>query len=99
MWCVVRLSKNIINIWGGWGRSPKISHSKVSDKMTTFIVSLVQLFTGSTHVLGGGVTIMGMLMMAVAVLLFLFSIRQFLIAKKMRQSEQNLQVHTKNWKA
>ena len=41
---------------------------------------------------GGSVTIIGMLMMAVAVLLFLFSIRQFLIAKKMRHTEQNLQV-------
>ena len=38
-------------------------------------------------------TIVGLLLIAIAVLLSLFSIRQFLIAKKMRQSEQNLQVY------
>ena len=46
---------------------------------------------------GGSITIVGMLMMAVAVLLFLFSIRQFLLAKKLRLTEQNLQVFRGMW--
>lgn len=56
------------------------------------ICGSIMTILGATHVFGGSVTIIGMLMMAVAVLLFLFSIRQFLIAKKMRHTEQNLQI-------
>ncbi|KAH3851994.1 hypothetical protein DPMN_094483, partial [Dreissena polymorpha] len=46
---------------------------------------------GFTNVFGAGVTMLGMLMIAVAVLAFLYALRLFLIAGKLRETEKNMQ--------
>lgn len=52
------------------------------------------VFAGFTESLSidAGVSMLGMLMIAVAILQFLYGVRMFRIARKLRQSEQTLQV-------
>lgn len=57
--------------------------------------SILLVFAGFTESLSidAGVSMLGMLMIAVAILQFLYGVRMFRIARKLRQSEQTLQVY------
>lgn len=53
---------------------------------------MVCIFSGFQDVFDSGYTMMGMLMIAVSVLMFLGALRMFLIASKLRKAERTLQV-------